>query len=57
VQPGPAARGKTPIFLRKTRAESDYSEGRKGTQGQNPQKSAKTATFFNGMCKTPDFKR
>jgi hypothetical protein len=46
VGPGPATSGKTPIFLQKTRAEPDYSEGRKRTQGQMRKKGRKNAIFL-----------
>jgi hypothetical protein len=60
IRPGRAGtshEGKTPIFLQKTRAASDYSEGRKRTQGQNPQKGRKTAIFFEACAKRADFTR
>jgi hypothetical protein len=49
--------GKTPIFLQKTRAEPDYSEGRKGTQGQMNKKGRKTAIFLWACAKRADFMR
>jgi len=48
---------KTPIFLQKTRAEPDYSEGRKGTQGQMSKKGRKTAIFLGPCAKRADFMR
>jgi hypothetical protein len=57
VGPGPATSGKTPIFLQKTRAEPDYSEGRKRTQGQMSKKGRKTAIFFEACAKRADFMR
>jgi hypothetical protein len=50
-------REKTLIFLQKTRAASDYSEGRKRTQGQNPQKGRKITTFIEACAKRADFTR
>jgi hypothetical protein len=57
VQPGPATSGKTPIFLQKTRAEPDYSEGRKRTQGQMSKKGRKNAIFLGACAKRADFMR
>jgi hypothetical protein len=57
VQPGPATSGKTPIFLQKTRAEPDYSEGRKRTQGQIGKKGRKNALFLGACAKRADFMR
>jgi hypothetical protein len=50
-------RGKTLIPPRKTRAATDYSEGRKRTQVQNPEKGPKTAIFPEGCAKRADFMR
>jgi hypothetical protein len=57
VHLGPAASGKTPIFLQKTRAEPDYSEGRMGTQGANRKKGRKMTIFFRACAKRADFMR
>jgi hypothetical protein len=50
-------REKTLIFLQKTRAASDYNEGRKRTQGQNPQKGRKITIFIEACAKRADFTR
>jgi hypothetical protein len=58
VQPGPAASKKNPYFpAKKTRAEPDYSEGRKRTQGQMSKKGRKTALFLGACAKRADFMR
>src|SRR5208282_4083416 len=46
---------KTPVYQGKTRAARDYSEGDRGTQGENSKKRGKNAYFFAGMCKSPSF--
>jgi hypothetical protein len=47
-----------PLFpCKKTRAEPDYSEGRKRTQGQMSKKGRKTAIFLGACAKRADFMR
>jgi hypothetical protein len=47
-----------PLFsCKKTRAEPDYSEGRKRTQGQMSKKGRKMAIFLEACAKRADFMR
>jgi hypothetical protein len=48
---------KTPILQWKTRAECDYSEGRKRTQGRNRKNEGKNAIFLKGCAKRAGFMR
>jgi hypothetical protein len=56
--PGTSREQEKPLFsCKKTRAEPDYSEGRKGTQGQMSKKGRKTAIFLEACAKRADFMR
>jgi hypothetical protein len=60
IHPGAAGTSherKTPIFLQKTRAEPDYNEGRKRTQGQMSKKGRKNAILLGACAKRAEFMR
>jgi len=61
IHPGTAGTSREqekPLFpCKKTRAEPDYSEGRKRTQGQMSKKGRKTAIFLGACAKRADFMR
>jgi hypothetical protein len=48
---------KTASLLQITRAASDYSERKKGTQEANSKKQGKSSIFFGGCAKQADFMR
>jgi hypothetical protein len=48
---------KTPVYQGKTRAERDYSEGKRGTQGENSRNRWKNALFLRACAKRPAFMR
>jgi hypothetical protein len=48
---------KTLVYQGKTRAETDYSEGKRGTQGKNSKNSRKNTLFLWACAKRPAFMR
>jgi hypothetical protein len=48
---------KTPVYQGKTRAERNYSERNKGTQGENSKNRWKNAYFLRACAKRPAFMR
>jgi hypothetical protein len=48
---------KTLVYQGKTRAEKDYSERNRGTQGGNSKNRWKNALFFEACAKRPAFMR